>query len=310
MGGVLTRGSTATEPRPTLRDEAAEREFRRRGFVVLDWLDDEAVATLRSLALELHPVAPADSPWECDFYTEDEAAKARVQEVVGAAFEPAITRTFVDHATYLHAFVVNWPGDGGGLPLHQHSSVVDEPTFRSAVVWCALSDTGSVNGTLSVVPGSHHVNRGPKAERSADWFEARTDELLSSWAERVELRPGQALVFDNALLHVSDENRGTEPRLTAVATVAPRFADLHYYSTADDDQVEVYRLDPEFFLQQVAGDFEWAEPEGLELVDTRPAVHWQPTDDELHRILGPAADPPRRPRRRRWSRHRGLDRQR
>lgn len=277
----------------TLLDAAAEARFRDDGYAVVDWLDPQELASLLVAVGEIHPAPPADSPWACDFYSEDPATKARVQEVIATAFGPSVERAFVDHHTYLHAFVVNWPGTGGGLPLHQHSSVVEEPEHRSAVVWCALHDTTPTTGTLHVVPGSHRVQEGPKAERSPDWFEGHEDVLRDRHATPVYLRAGQALVFDNALLHFSDENRSDAPRLTAVANLAPRSAELRYYSWTDRGELEVYRLDPSFFLGAVAGDFEWAEPEGLELVGTRPARHAVPSDRELAGLLSG----PRRPRR-------------
>jgi hypothetical protein len=282
----------------TLLDVDAEARFRDDGFTVVDWLDPDRLAALVAAVDEIHPAPPADSPWACDFYSEDPATKARVQDVIGDAFRASVEEVFVDHHTYLHAFVVNWPGTGGGLPLHQHSSVVEEPEHRSAVVWCALRDTTPTTGTLYVVPGSHRVQGGPKAERSPDWFEGHEDAIRDRHSTPVYLRAGQALVFDNALLHFSDENRSDGPRLTAVANLAPRSAELRYYSWTDRGELEVYRLDPTFFLGAVSSDFEWAEPEGLELVGTRPARHAVPRDDELAGLLRPAE----RPRRSRWRR--------
>jgi hypothetical protein len=283
----------------TLVDEAAEGRFGVDGYTVVDWLAADAVDRLVAEVERIHPAAPAGSPWACDFYSDDPAVKARVREAIGAAFAEPMARHFVDHETYLHAFVVNWPGDEGGLPLHQHSSVVEEPEHRSAVVWCALHDTTPTSGTLHVVPGSHRVQDGPKPERSPDWFEGREEVLRDRHSVPVYLRAGQALVFDNALLHFSDVNHGSAPRLTAVANVAPRAADLRYYSWTDEGEVEVYALDPAFFLGAVSSDFEWAQPEGLVRVGTRPATHHVPTDDELGDLLTVGAAP--RPR---WFRRR------
>jgi hypothetical protein len=292
--------STTTMAR-TFVDDAAESRFREDGWLVLDWLDQDAATMLGALAAEVHPTAPP-TPWTSDFYSEDAALKQRISDEMAAAFREPVARTFADHESFLHAFVVNWPGADGGVELHQHSTVVDETRFRAAVIWCALEDTrADTTGTLYVIPGSHHVQRGPKAERGPAWFDGRSQELVAEYGVEVSLRRGQALVFDNALLHGSGENPGGSPRRTAVANVAPRSADLLYHSWVGDGGIDVFRLDPRFFVDTVAVGGEWAPPVGLTPLGRCDADPWVPSDDEIRTLLGAPA-PAERPAR--WWRRR------
>lgn len=265
---------------PTFVDPVAEASFRELGFAVIDLLTPQQAADLLAVCTRLHPARGGDKAWECDFYSDDPECKDTAGRAIHAAMAPGIAAQLVDHETFLHNFVMNWPGPDGGLRLHQHSAVVDETRHRSQVVWCALNPSTEANGTLHVVPRSHRVQLTHKAEQGPAWFDAIEEDLLEHHLHSVPLDPGQALVFDNALLHCSFANRSDEPRITAVATAAPRSADLRYHLWRGDGRLDVYRLEPSFFIDAVAGNGEWAEPEGLELIGSEVAsVPWVTSED-------------------------------
>jgi ectoine hydroxylase-related dioxygenase (phytanoyl-CoA dioxygenase family) len=257
---------------PTLRDPDLNARLRTHGYLVVDLLDADGVAELRSLADDVH-----DTPrtgWVTDFYEPDPAIKRAIADGLRRVFRPSIERLFVDHHSILHNFVLNWPGEGGGLKLHQHSSVIDDTTNRSVLMWCAVSRTTEENGTLHVIPRSHLIQQGPCPERAESWHEQHEPQLLRDHLVSVPLEPGQALIFDNQLLHCSFSNSTDEPRVAAAVVVIPSEADMRYYEIAGEDAVRIYRLDPDFFIDNPAGELLWAEPDGLELIEE---VAWAPT---------------------------------
>jgi hypothetical protein len=259
--------------RATLHDAAAQRELREEGYVVLDLLAPPELRALQAVSEELH--ARPGAGWESDFYSPDPQVKRRVHEEIGRALAPGVARHFVDHRTLLHNFVINWPGDDGGLVLHQHSSLVDERRFRSVIAWCAVNPATEENGTLHVVPRSHRLQQGPRPERSGSWLNEHRARLLRDHLVSVPVEPGQALIFDNQLLHCSFPNRTGSPRITAAAAIIPSAATPRFYESLGESRVRIHRLDPEFFFEHVAGDLEWASPEGLEVLGEEP---WAPTE--------------------------------
>lgn len=268
-----------------MADPLAETALADDGYVVVDFLDHERLGELRALCQRLHP-APR-STWESDFYSPSTDEKRAAHEGIATAMADAVGQTFVDHRSLLHNFVLNWPGDDGGLVLHQHSTVVDPARFRSVIVWCALNDADEANGTLHVVPRSHVVQQGPRPERAPSWHEPHAARLLAEHLVSVQVKAGQALVFDNQLLHCSFPNTSERVRLTAGAVVVPRRAEPRVYERVDESTVEVFHLDPEFFLTRQAGDLEWASPDGLDPVGSEP---WEQTvvdEDTLCRLIPP-----------------------
>jgi hypothetical protein len=273
------------EPAPpaTLVDPAHQEAFSRDGYAVVDLLDDAALADLRALCDRLHPVPT--STWVADFFSPDPDVKRATNDGIAAAVAPGVARLLTGHRTVMHAFVLNWPGPDGGLPLHQHSTMVDERHHRSAVVWCALEDATEDNGSLHVVPRSHLVPEGPRGERSPEWFAGLEGLLAAHHLVSVPLRAGQAIVFDNALLHCSFPNRTDRPRRNAVATVVPAEARVLYHEWNEGDVVKVFHLHPEFFLEAASADLEWARPDDLELLWTEEARIARPTPAQVAELL-------------------------
>jgi hypothetical protein len=274
----------AADVPPTLRDPHLNQMLRDEGYVVIDLLAPDELDSLQDLRLSIHP--GTGTGWESDFYTGSPTLKRRVHETLQRIFAPAIERHLVDHHTVLHNFIMNWPGDAGGLVLHQHSTVVDDERFRSVIVWCGVNEATEENGTLHVVPRSHRIQRGPRPERTSSWHDAHEDLLLENHLVSVPVGPGQAIVFDNQLLHCSFPNTTDAPRLSAAAIVIPNDAEFRYYAPTGGSRVRVHRADPQFFIDNQPGDFEWAEPDGLEFIEERS---WTPTEidaDTLSILLG------------------------
>ncbi|MFM7063516.1 MAG: phytanoyl-CoA dioxygenase family protein [Actinomycetes bacterium] len=231
-----------------------------------------------------HHDAPGPT-WESDFYSKDPSSKRRIHASICSAVQPALDRVLGDHDVLLGVFVTNWPGPDGGLELHQHSTIVGEPDRGSLVVWCALTATTEANGTLHVVPRSHLLQHGVRPERTPSWHEEHVEQLLEAHVLPVELDPGQALVFDNQLIHCSLPNQTSEPRIAAASLVVPRSATPTYHELRDDGLAASYLLDSNFFLDNEPGPLEWARPAGLEPLAVQP---WSPTvvsGDEIDAIL-------------------------
>lgn len=271
---------------PTFVDRELERRFRQAGFVVIDAIDQPTVESLLRTCERYHPART--TTWDSDFFSSSREVKLGVAAAISGALAPTVRDLLVDHAPRITNFVVNWPGPDGGLPLHQHSSLVDERHHRSVVIWCALNDAVEANGTLHVVERSHLVPRGPWGEGRPDWFAERREDLLAEHLTAVPVEAGQAIVFDNALLHCSFPNETAEPRRTAVAVVTPHEVPLRYYRW-EDQTTTAYHLDPTFFADHVSSGLAWADPDGLERVGEESDHDTLPSDQEIDALLGPGS---------------------
>ncbi len=281
--------SPPAEPPPTFVDPELEAQFRDVGYVVVDLLDPDQVARLNATCEHHHPEAV--TTWDSDFFSTSLEAKAEIAGAIQAEIEPKTDHVLTGHQAIMTNFAINWPGPDGGLVLHHHSSIVDERTHRSVVVWCAINDATEENGTLHVVERSHLVPRGAWGGGRPNWFADRHDRLIEDHLTSIPVRAGQALMFDNALLHCSFPNVAREPRRTALAIMAPRGVPLRYYKWVPGGTTRAYALEPDFFLRTISPWGGWAEPDEADLLGEESDEGTLPSEQEIDALLRPGSCP-------------------
>ena len=270
--------------RPVLVDPDLQAAFERRGHVVVDLLDADEVARL----VDAYATA-ADGPDGVnapgaydDTYAEftvihsrpafRREAYAAIEQTVG----PRARDLLVDYRPLVGQFVNKPPGTGV-VPAHQNWSVVDEARYQSVSVWVALVDCTVDNGTLLLADGSHRGLRGRRGMWAYEAFGAIEAELVEALLSPVEVRAGQAIVLDDATVHYSSPNRGTQRRLAIQYVMVPIEADALFFQevgTADGRlEVDVWRVEPEFFFDFWHGDGDPAHGEVVERIEIERPIY-------------------------------------
>lgn len=256
---------------PTLRDADLEAAFRRDGFVVLDGaLTDDEVQAMRDVYFRFHPTPGRG--FEGDIQTADPAERAALTDEVTPLGEAKVTEHLVDHRTFVGTFFMKWPDDDSALVIHRDWTYVDERRFRSVSFWMALDDASSAlgNGPIQVLPGSHRYIDEYRGPHTPAWHWHCEDEIRRHLVD-VDVRAGQVVVLDNALVHASGTNRSDRPRLALTFLAAPRQASL-FHAVADGmDRIRLLRCDEDFFIDHTP-DGLIADPPRTGLVAGLPRV--------------------------------------
>ena len=254
--------------RPVLADPELDRSLRLDGFVVTSLVSEASARSLRSAYCDDHGVAqkrlfdhqPPD--FEGDFWSSDIAYRERVAERILSATRPAVDRAFESHdqpaaATYL----VKWPSgpapaawDGVPDRYHNDTMYVDERTGdRSVMLWVALQAISSANGALWVVPGSHLL---PRSIRGLDleppWL--RHQSVLADHAVQLTMKPGEAVIFDPALVHCSGPNRTSTPRIVAGVLLTEPGTKLTYFRRRSESLAEQVVVEEDFMTTALVDD--------------------------------------------------------
>ena len=275
------------------RDPELQARFDRDGSVTVELLDGESIAHLRAVYESLPPDPGPSRGFHVSMDLPDPDLVDRIAREIGAALGPALEPHLLPHRVISTSFVVKDPTPTGIVPPHQDWTFVDESRFTSATVWTPLVDTTLENGALGVIHGSHrffdHVRNSPSPQSLS--ILAPHLGTLFPYLDVREVRAGEAIVFDNRLIHGSGPNLGPETRLAAGIGVTHRDAELvHHYLVpgTEPPTIESYRIEADFFrrfgnarLSQLydAG----ARPEGLPVVDRRP---FDPPSIDLEDLLG------------------------
>jgi hypothetical protein len=165
-------------------------------------------------------------------------------------------------------FMIKESGAEGDFPLHQDWTYVDEEKFSSYAFWIPLQNVNENNGALHVVRGSHRLLtrlRGPFVQEP---FQQVSAAIKSKYSESINLKAGEALVWDHRLLHFSLPNISASPRLAFTLIAVPQKAPVfHYFGLQETGgtSIEKYLVDTDFYLHYTIGK----RPEGVELLETK-----------------------------------------
>jgi hypothetical protein len=216
---------------PTFRDPELEARFREYGFIVTEFFTDEQVERLRR---EVQEMMPPVGGFSTSVEIVDEGYRTSVHAWLTSQFAARSSELFVDHDMNLTAVAVKWPGMDGEKPIHQDWTFSDERRFRAVNVWVPLVDTSRANGSLAVLPRSHVVldRLRPAPSFPAGYHDPLTDLSIDD-LDVVELRAGQAIAFDLALVHGSPANLAAEPRCVIAANFLPRSAPARFHYCPD-----------------------------------------------------------------------------
>lgn len=258
---------TATSP------SAPPDLLRERGFVVVPMLSGDDVGQLRRRYEDLGLRAEHNY---CSIHEPDPSLRRTISDEISELLRARLPAAgFARSRVMGGVFVVKGPTDQF-VELHQDPTVVDETRFRSANVWIPLQDVDTHNGCLWVLPGSHHdapnVRPGNGDDLPSYYANVPRTELWEAMTP-IEMRAGEALVYDHRLLHGSQGNHGDELRLAIVAGLraagaAPRF----YHLDPDDRMVAEFVMEDDDFFTFVnfvpqAGQLARTFPLELEILD-------------------------------------------
>lgn len=251
--------------RPILRDPALQADFEEVGYVVLPFLEAGEVATLVDgydrLAAELDgssaPEDYNDTYAEFSIIHSRPEFRRRAYDLITSVLEPVAARHLIDMRPLIANFVNKPPGTGV-VPTHQNFSVVDEAEHRSVSVWVALVDCVLENGAMSMLEGSHQTLRSRRGMWAYQAFSQIDQDQLDPKLKRVEVRAGDAVILDDALVHYSPPNQTGERRLAIQFVMIPQEARPLWFqqvgATDDGLDIEVWEIDERYFFEFWHGD--------------------------------------------------------
>lgn len=229
---------------PVLKDVALEKQLTKEGFVILPFLSKDEVKYLTDLYSQHHST-PKQGLY-ATAHSSDKAFKLKLNAEILKQFERAIQLYFFNCKPLGGSYIVKYSGDNGSLLPHQDWSIVDEDSFRSFNIWIPLVDTNSENGAIEVLPHSHNLFRTYRGVNVPDPFYQISE---YTWQHHVTLnmKAGEALLYDHRLIHASGINKTDQPRLAVVFGIIPEQAEMRYYFM-ENGVISEYESNLEFFF--------------------------------------------------------------
>lgn len=225
------------------RAQAHQQALERDGYVIVDLLDAAQVSALAEHYRQTHP-DPVRGFYASTFAGDlayREGVDRRIREVCAERID-ALTQ---DIKIIFGSYIVKGSDDASQMNIHQDMTLVDENEFTGINIWCPLVDLGAHNGPLFVLPGSHRLLRTLRGSTIPAIYDGVRDDLMKL-LQPVHLRAGQAIIFDQSIIHFSPSNRSGADRVVINVFFVHRDARMVicYHDRSQPEQtVEVFEVD-------------------------------------------------------------------
>jgi hypothetical protein len=258
---------------PVFKDDKLNRQLAEKGYVVIPFLSADDIRQLRAYYDAL-PKSDAKGT-HVTMFNPDEDYRTGIDKHIKQICEEKAKALFNNYRALYSNYMVKEPGPEGDFPVHQDWTYVDESKHQSIAIWSPLHEVNKDNGALQVVSGSHKFItewRGPYVDFV---FSEIANEIKQQYSEVVELKAGEALLWDHRLIHFSLPNKSNNPRVAITLIMVPEEAEVyHCYRNLElpGNKIEKYIVDTPFYMNYTISK----KPQGVTLKETidQPAVKY------------------------------------
>lgn len=207
--------------------EKLENHLNQNGYAVIDLLDNATVDIFKQQYLS-HFGNIDRAPGRFTTLQDTNAVvKKQMHDFIVEHVDVSLRKYFKDFIIPVSQFYTKKAFTSGDIDLHGDTSLLLnhqlEPHYA---VWIPLIDVNADNGTLTVIPKSHLVHSALFASSLGGYHEKYLD-WLRQFEVPLSLKAGQAVIFDNNLLHNSTANKTALDRLCFTFRIT-HFASQYY----------------------------------------------------------------------------------
>ncbi len=228
------------------KDPNMQSQFEQNGYVIFDFYDEEEIEYLSKLYAELHPKD------EVGFYpstfSKDKEYRQKTDDEIRRIGGRTMSNVLVDYKVVCGSFIVKKPGPESVMGVHQDMTLVDETEFTGINIWCPLVDLTDTNGVLKVIPKSHRIFPTYRGSSIPNIYDNVHEEILNK-ATPVYLKAGQAIAFDQSIIHCSPPNVSDKKRIVTNIYFSHkdvRFRTAFYPKETHPDKIELFEQDISF----------------------------------------------------------------
>ena len=232
--------------------EKLEQELNERGYTVIDLLTEQEVEVFRSEYFAMFGNIDRRPGRFTTLQSTDTESRNIVHRFIRSHVDRPLRKFFKDFDLPVSIFYTKKAHTSGDIELHADSTLLLnhqlEPHYA---IWIPLLDVGENNGTLTVVPGSHKV-RGAFFGGSMGGYHYEIKDWLHQFEVPLHMRAGQAVVFDNNLLHNSTANKTDTDRICVTFRLTHINSQYYNFHCADRavDSFEMHKVSHNFYMDE------------------------------------------------------------
>ncbi len=221
------------------RDDAHQESFEKNGFLVVPFYTPEEVQELKALYYKLHP--EDEKGFFPSTFSKDKNYRATADAEIRRICLRSMDKYLQDIKTICGSFIVKSPGPESAMCVHQDMTLVDESKYTGINIWVPLVDLTPVNGVLQVLRGSHRIFPTYRGSTIPGIYD-EVSEQIKPYLETLYLKAGEAVFFDQSIIHYSGANLSNEVRIVTNTYFTHKDAAFRtaYWNKEMGDKVELF----------------------------------------------------------------------
>lgn len=229
------------------KDIELQKQLNDNGFVVLDFLSTTELQYLINFYHNKHPESVHG------FYTSTFAKDTDYRKEVDTAIQSQMKRNldnyFFDYKVHCGSFIVKGADEKSVLKMHQDMTLVDESVFTGINIWIPLIDLTSENGAIELLPKSHRLFKTFRGASLPDIYNG-IEESVHKIMQPLYLKAGQAVVFDQSIIHYSPANKSqvVRPVINTFITHQDAAIKICYWDKNERNEIELFEQAPDFMV--------------------------------------------------------------
>ncbi len=226
-------------------DVKHQDEFEKNGFVILPFYNEKEIKELEALYYRLHPIN--EKGFFPSTFSGDKNYRTVADAEIRRMCEPGIEKYCENIKVVCGSFIVKSPGPESGMCVHQDMSLVDESRFTGINIWVPLVDLTIENGALFVLPGSHRVFPTYRGSSIPEFFQNVSEQMID-YLQPVLLKAGEAVFFDQSIIHFSPPNYSDKIRIVTNTYFTHKNTEYrtYYFDKTQPGYVEAFAQDDSF----------------------------------------------------------------
>ncbi len=227
-------------------DPKLQEEFHENGFVIVPFVSSQQIEQLFDVYKSCYPDGVEG------FFTTTFANNVDHREKVNQSIREIcieqIENLFVNYKILFSSFIVKAPGENSRLIMHQDMTLVDEKQYSGINIWCPMVDLTETNGAIEVLPKSHRFYETYRGSSIPDIYDNVKDEV-ASLMQPCYLKAGEAIIFDQSIIHNSPPNLSDKERPTINTFVAHEDARIKicYWDKENfGNNIEIFEQEDDF----------------------------------------------------------------
>jgi ectoine hydroxylase-related dioxygenase (phytanoyl-CoA dioxygenase family) len=255
--------------RKIFNDESLQAPFAEKGFVQVPMLAADEIAYLLSQIDLLRPAdrfAPTgrdgfDYKYHCSFLDKSVEYKRAAFALMEQVFGKNIEKYLNNYRIISCNFYVKPPGTGEFV-IHQNWPMINNINDTTVTVWCPLLDVVATNGALQFVQGSHKIIPHVEGPMCPGYFDKFRKEMIQNHLTANVMKAGEAMIFDDGLIHWSANNDSDKARIAIQIALVPADKQpvFYFFDPAHPERFELVEADREFYLASDVVDLTRRQP--------------------------------------------------